>query len=114
MRSNSIRLSTGVLGVALLCMIGGSAAIGQRYTGCTIVNGTRTAMIMLQIKESNSARWQAELLNRRPLGVQKEATFHDKSDACLYDLRAMFEDGHRVLRQRVDLCKNSRYVITDF
>lgn len=78
-----------------------------------IVNGTRTAMIGLQIKEPHAQDWRDDVLGRRPLGVQKETVINRDHNACTYDVKAMFEDGHKVTR-RVDLCKSPRFVITDF
>ena len=79
-----------------------------------IVNGTRTAMIMLHVKDSRALAWQADLLDRKPLGVQKETVFRRDLNACIYDLKAVFEDGHRVTKQRIDLCKSPRYILGDF
>jgi hypothetical protein len=112
MQDRSKRLRACVLGAALVAAAG--AAIAQPDNGIVIVNGTRTAMIMLHIKDSRAAAWQTELLGRKPLGVQKEASYRRDRGACVYDLKAMFEDGHRVTKQRVDLCKSPRYVLADF
>lgn len=101
-----------MLGAAFIVATG--VAVAQPDNGFVIVNGTRTAMIMLHIKDSRAAVWQTELLGRKPLGVQKETSYRRDRGACVYDLKAMFEDGHRVTKQRVDFCKSPRYVLTDF
>lgn len=79
-----------------------------------IVNGTRTAMVALQARQADSVIWQMDVLNHRTLGIQKQVDFEvpDKPN-CLFDLKAMFEDGHRVAR-RANLCKSNVYLLTDF
>ena len=78
----------------------------------TIVNGTRTVILSLQTRSAHSP-WQGNVL-RGPLGVQRPTTIYVPPDACICDLKATFEDGHRITRQRVDLCRASTYVLRDF
>lgn len=112
MQNRPKELRACMLGAVLMLATG--AVVAQPDNGFVIVNGTRTAMIMLQIKDSRVTAWQTELLGRKPLGVQKETSYRRDRSACVYDLKAMFEDGHRVTKQRVDLCKSPRYVLADF
>lgn len=112
MQDRSKKLRACIFGAALVAAIG--AAVAQPDSGFVIVNGTRTAMIMLHIKDSRAPAWQTEILGRKPLGVQKETSFSRNRSACVFDLKAMFEDGHRVTKERVDLCKSPRYVLADF
>jgi len=77
----------------------------------TVVNGTRTAMVSLQIRSGHSG-WEGNLLRDGPVGVGKHKAIYAPSDSCVCDVKATFEDGHRVMRQRVDVC--STFVIRDF
>jgi hypothetical protein len=88
---------------------------GKALAGYTIevVNGTRTVMVSLQVKETNAPAWHFNALRDGPLGVQKRTTI-GVPDACVCDLKATFEDGHRVTRPRVNLCRTSTYVVRDF
>ena len=79
----------------------------------SIVNGTRTAMVALQIRPSDADFWRPDILNHRPLGIQKQIDF-EVGQACFFDVKAMFEDGHRANKQHVDLCKSTTYLLTDF
>lgn len=116
MLDRPMRLRTAMLGAALLAFAGVmSQSAAAQGDGIVIVNGTRTAMIMLHIKDTRAQVWEADLLGHKPLGVQKETTiFRGGRNACVFDLKAIFEDGHRVTKQRVDLCKSPRYVLADF
>jgi hypothetical protein len=79
----------------------------------SIVNGTRTAMVALQVRPADAPEWRPDILNHRPLGIQKQIGF-EVGPACLFDVKAMFEDGHRINKQRVNLCKSTTYLLTDF
>lgn len=115
MQDGPKRLRACLLGAALAAATGVvPQAVAEPNNGIVIVNGTRTAMIMLHIKDSRAPAWQTEILGRTPLGVQKETSYRRDRNACVYDLKAVFEDGHRVTKQHVDLCKSPRYVLADF
>jgi hypothetical protein len=96
-----------------LLLVPGTVCLAGTALAATIVNGTRTAMVSLQIKSGHSG-WHGNLLDDGPLGVQRHKTIYGPSDGCVYDLKATFEDGHRVMRPRVNLCAPSMVVIRDF
>ena len=79
----------------------------------SIVNGTRTAMVELQVRPVDAPIWRPDLLDRKTLGIQKEISI-DVGPACEFDVKARFEDGHRVMKERVNFCKSSTYLLTDF
>lgn len=108
--SKPARTLFAILVVVAPCLIAGTAVAGQKIM---IINGTRTAMVGLQLRESGGSDWQPDMLNRRPLGIQRQIGF-ERSPKCLYDIRAIFEDGHRVMKSRVDLCRSPRYLLQDF
>ncbi len=86
---------------------------GARKIG--IVNGTRTAMIALRTRESQTGAWQADLLDNGPLGIHKQIDFEIPAHStCFFDLNAMFEDGHRVTKMHVNLCRSPIYLMTNF
>lgn len=81
-----------------------------------IVNGARAALIALQIKESSlKAVWRDNLLAGKPLGIQKQMQLDlpDKQD-CFFDMKATFEDGRRLYRPHVNLCRLKKFTVTDF
>jgi len=78
----------------------------------TIVNGTRTVIISLQTRSAYSP-WR-NVLRDGPVGVQRRTTIYVPPDACVCDLKAIFDDGHRTTRQGVNLCGPSTYVLRDF
>jgi hypothetical protein len=78
-----------------------------------IVNGTRMAMVSLQLKGANASSWHPNVLRDGPLGVQKQTTV-PAPEACVCDLKATFEDGHRTTRPHINLCRSPKYVMLDF
>lgn len=102
--------------IALLSLVAWTpvrAADGARQV--TIVNGTHTAMMGLQVKEIRADAWPADMLNHKTLGIQKQITLWlPANPGCFYDIKAMFEDGHRVAKKHVFLCKPPSYLLTDF
>jgi hypothetical protein len=110
MRRESGATLGAALVVALTALIAGAPAVARPVS---IVNGTRTAMVALQIKQAEALNWRPDLLDHHTLGIQKQIDFQ-VGPACLFDVQAMFEDGHRVNRQRINLCKSTTYLLTDF
>ena len=96
---------------ALTALAGGTSAASARTV--SIVNGTRTAMVALQVRRADAPNWRPDILNHRTLGIQKQIDF-EVGPACDFDIMAMFEDGHRVNRSHIDLCKSTTYLLTDF
>jgi hypothetical protein len=106
------RPAAGLFALLALVVLAGPSAAALVKT-VAIVNGTRTVMVALQFKPSDAAVWRPDILNHRSLGIQKQIAF-DVGPACFFDVKAMFEDGHRINKQRINLCKSPTYLLTDF
>lgn len=113
--------SLGARSVATIVVLAGAALTGMLapgYAGArtvAIVNGTRTAMVSLQTREAKSGAWQVDVLNHRTLGIQKQILVPlSPGSACFFDIKAVFEDGHRVTKTHVNLCASASYVLTEF
>ena len=111
MRKGSSSYHAGAAALAIVAVF--LSVSGASARPVSIVNGTRTAMVALQVRPSEADAWRPDILNHRPLGIQKEIDF-EVGPACFFDVKAMFEDGHRVNKQHVDLCKSTTYLLTDF
>jgi hypothetical protein len=105
-------LAAGLFAFLAFAAVAGPSLAGLVKT-VAIVNGTRTVMVALQFKPSDAAVWRPDVLNHRSLGIQKQIAF-DVGPACFFDVKAMFEDGHRISKQHVNLCKSPTYLMTDF
>ncbi|HTW36668.1 MAG TPA: hypothetical protein VMD53_18770 [Rhizomicrobium sp.] len=111
MREGSRSHHTGAAALTVVAVLMGVSAASARPV--SIVNGTRTAMVALQVRPSDAPVWRPDILNHRPLGIQKQIGF-EVGPACFFDVKAMFEDGHRINKQHVNLCKSTTYLLTDF
>ncbi|MDE1938290.1 MAG: hypothetical protein KGI68_04665 [Alphaproteobacteria bacterium] len=123
MRSNSnwgcASLKWAIYGIALA---GAAIVAAPSFAGPTstvrevaIVNGTHTAMVELQVKESLAETWQDDMLRHKSLGIQKRTVLAlPAKGECFYDIKAMFEDGHRINKRHINLCKSPIYLLTDF
>lgn len=100
-------LSAGVLAAPM--------AAGADDTGLpTIVNGTNYAIVSCQARPAGSGHWQTDLLVHKTLGVAKSTAVNlSRKESCLYDLFVTFDDGHKVLRQNVNICQGIAILITD-
>ena len=78
-----------------------------------IVNGTRTAMMSLQLRGARTG-WRGNVLRDGPLGVLRPKTISVSPDDCVVDIKATFEDGHRVMHPGTDLCGTYMFVFRDF
>ena len=106
------------IGTASLALAVVFALIGPAWADrpIDVVNLTRTAIIGLQVKATGAPMWGIDALakTRRTLGIQKVATITIPGNACAYDFRLMFEDGHSAVKHQVDVCRNKLIKLTEY
>ncbi len=96
--------ATAILGATTIVLANASATV--------VVNGTRTAMVSLQLRPAGGGEWQPNVLEHHALGVAKEANVDLPGGNCFYDVLCRFEDGHRQTKMHVNLCQR-RFIVTD-
>ena len=117
MPNNSKMLRAGRrVTIVFSALIGIGIAVAPAYVAAaqqiTIVNGTRTVMIALQVKPPGAA-W-TEILARRPLGTRQQTTYRLPPGPCKnYEIRAMFADGRALTKKEQNFCSPT-YLVTDF
>ena len=79
---------------------------------CTIFNGTEAPIAAVQIRATGQARWQANLLAQHTVGVARSETVQISTPPCMYDFFITFDDGHRRIIQRVDVCRRTSLTVT--
>jgi hypothetical protein len=77
----------------------------------TIVNATDTALVRFYASTSDKESWNGNMLTNRVIkpGESIRVNVVDGSDACLFDFRADFEDGDKLLHSKIDVCRISSY-----
>ncbi len=103
-----------VLGAAavILLVCATSPATANRANMISLVNTTRTALVSFQLRQSGTSAWEPNALGQHALGVRKKTAIN-VSGGCIFDVISSFEDGHRKLTPRVDLCGVQEFVVKD-
>lgn len=81
-----------------------------------IVNETNAVIQELYLSDSRRDSWDNDILGRDILrsGQSVQVEFGDmSSNACLYDIRAVFADGEVVEDYRINVCTNDYYRFFD-
>lgn len=78
-----------------------------------VFNPTHYAMVALQAKKPGATTWDSDMLGKTALGVGKVTDINLDTSDCHFDLRATFDDGHKVEKKNVDMCATEVYQFTD-
>ncbi|HYE43492.1 MAG TPA: hypothetical protein VEA15_08875 [Caulobacteraceae bacterium] len=107
--------------LALLGSVGAAVAVATATPAVAedrrvrIINGTRHIMVRFYASNSSRTSWEEDILGRRILKPGESVTINidDGSGACLYDFKAVFDDGDELTRGQVNVCKISEYRYTE-
>jgi len=80
-----------------------------------IINETRHIIVRFYASNVAASSWEEDILGQEVLRPGQSVTVNidDGSGYCLYDFKAVFDDGDSLVRQRVDVCKISSYRYTE-
>jgi hypothetical protein len=80
-----------------------------------IINETRHAIVKFYASSVASTGWEEDILGRDVLRPSQSVVINvdDGSGYCLYDFKAVFDDGDELVKSRVDVCKIESYRYTD-
>lgn len=80
-----------------------------------IINETRHIIVRFYASNVNATSWEEDILGQSVLkpGASVTINIDDGSGYCLFDFKAVFDDGDSLVRQRVDVCKISSYRYTE-
>jgi hypothetical protein len=95
-------ITTLALGVAVL----GATASVAADRNVTIVNQTGYAVIELYGSNAGTSSWEEDILDVDilPHGSSVSVNFDDGTGHCMFDFKAVFEDGDEVIEDGVDVC----------
>ncbi|MBD2099700.1 hypothetical protein [Leptolyngbya sp. FACHB-261] len=81
----------------------------------TVQNNSGSDIQYLYVSSSSENEWGEDILGQDvlPSGESTEVNFTDESNACRYDIKAVFEDGQSVEDYQVDLCGTASYTFYD-
>jgi hypothetical protein len=95
-------LLAAVATAALLC-----TPVLAKNRKVDIINKTRTTMTSFYASSSGTNSWEEDMLDDDTLahGETLEANIDDGTGACVFDFKAVFEDGDVVIKKKVNVCK---------
>jgi len=81
----------------------------------TVTNASYATITNFYGSSVGSSTWEEDILGSSVLksGGSVTVNIDDGSGYCLYDFKAVFDDGDSLVRQRVDVCKISSYRYTE-
>lgn len=76
-----------------------------------IINDTRHTMVQFYASNSSRTNWEEDILGQRvlPPGQSVMINIDDGSGACLFDFKAVFNDGDVLVRNQINVCQISQY-----
>lgn len=83
-----------------------------------IVNGTRSAMIAVQVRPAGhrSAEAWTALAQRGPLGFNERVSLSQVAAKCpqrqSFDIQVLFDDGRRLIKTNQSLCSPGTYKVS--
>jgi hypothetical protein len=115
MRGLTSVLAGAVFAAALAGAASGAAGAKQACAGHEVkfVNGTRFAMVQLQVRVESESKW-TDILSEKRLGIMRSTEFQCIPAGKFYEVRAVFQDGANVDKKRQALPPGSTYVVKQF
>ena len=99
--------------VATTALTPGMASAEDRRV--RVLNETRHIIVRFYASNVNATSWEEDILGQQVLkpGQSVVMNIDDGSGYCLYDFKAVFDDGDALERKRIDVCKISSYRYTE-
>jgi hypothetical protein len=81
----------------------------------TIENLSSQSIYYLYASPQTSDDWEEDLLGSAtiPSGTSKAANFDNGTNECIYDLKAILDDGQEYIQWKVNVCAVSTWTIGD-
>jgi len=97
-----------LVALALVMVAGGAAAQDMRVR---IHNDTGYTLYRFYSTNTGSSKWGSDVMGTSTLasGSSMKLNFANAEGYCLFDLRAIFEDGTELTRQGVNVCEATDY-----
>lgn len=104
-----IGLASAMLAAAL---VGPSVADSDKKV--KIINETRHKIVHFYASRVGTDNWEEDILGEDVLDIGGSVNVNfGTSDYCLYDFRAVFNDGDKVEKYRINVCEIDTYRYTE-
>ncbi|MBX7248919.1 MAG: hypothetical protein K1X35_07680 [Caulobacteraceae bacterium] len=103
------------LGAAIALSSLASAPAQAEDRRVRIINDTRHTMVRFYASNSSRTTWEEDILGQRvlPAGQSVVINIDDGTGACLFDFKAVFDDGDELTRGQINVCQISEYRYTE-
>jgi len=111
-----LRTLTIAIVAAVATLIGLAAApANAQDRHVQVVNETQHAIVQFFASNVDRGTWEEDILGEAvlPVGQSVNINIDDGSGACIYDFKAVFEDGQELVRNGIDVCTTSTYTYTE-
>ena len=77
----------------------------------TIVNDTSYDIVEFYGSQVDAKSWEEDILGKRILkaGASLDVNFDDGTGYCMFDFRAVFDDGDVLVRENINVCEIGTY-----
>ena len=113
---NGMLKRLAISAAAAVAMTGLAAApANAQDRNVQIINETQHAIVQFYASNVSRDTWEEDILGRDvlPVGQSVNINFDDGSGACLYDFKAIFDDGEELVRSGIDVCSIGTYRYTE-
>jgi len=106
-------LSSVTAVVASIALAAAPANAQDRHV--EIVNETQHGIVHFYASNVDRGSWEEDILgeNVLPVGQSVNINIDDGSGACMYDFKAVFDDGDELVRNGIDVCTIGTYTYTE-
>lgn len=101
-------------GLAAAWLVGAAGAHAAEDRHVKIINETDHTMVRFYASNVAAKSWEEDILGQSVLkpGEDVRINIDDGSGHCLYDFRAVFDDGQSLEKHNVNVCEISSYRYT--
>ena len=101
-------LGLGTAAALALCVMGAAAADENKKV--KVINETEHKIVQFYASRVGTNDWEEDILDVDVLAPGQDVTINfGGSDFCLYDFKAVFDDGDTLVRNRVNVCELDVY-----
>lgn len=113
------RLVTAAALAATVSTVAAGGAVAQSKDGkdrhVVIINETRHTLVRFYASRIATDDWEEDILGNSTLraGAQVRINIDDGTGSCLFDFKAVFDDGDELIRNRINVCEIEQYRYTE-
>lgn len=113
------RLAAGFAALLIAASVSGATVQAQSRDGrdrrVIIVNNTEHDMVEFHASNVRTDSWQEDILGDEVLesGHQVVVRIDDGTGYCMYDFKAVFDNGQVLIRHNVNVCQIVRYTYNE-